>query len=463
MKITAEEAVNRQTVLQIELEDEDLDPYLDRGYRKVVQRTLIPGFRKGKAPRRIVETYVGRESLLNEVMDDMLPEVTVKAIEEQALDAAGLPRIELIGLEPFTFKATIPLVPGIDLGAYRDIRIEQEPVEVTQEDIDNRLDQVRQSQATWDPVDRPVALGDMVTMQANGTVEDSSILDEQDNVYFLDEDSSRPFPGFSLQLVGMKVDEPKEFALEIPEDFEDDSIAGKEAQFSVTISDIKERILPELDDEFAKSVGDGYDNLEALQEELENDLKTQSENESTQKHREAIISELLKGATIELPPLIIEHEIDHMGSDRANMLARMNVRMDDYLQSIGKTQDDMREELRREAIERLERTFVMSKIAEAESLETTDEEVEERIDTLLEDSDQDTPKDQIDDETKSSIRRMLLAEKTMERLQAIAKAEAPPLAETDEETTEESPEEDATESEEQNQDEGGETKDDTEA
>jgi len=149
VKITAEEAVDRQTVLQIELEDEDLDPYLDRGYRKVVQRTIIPGFRKGKAPRRIVETYIGRESLLNEVMDDMLPEVTVRAIEEQALDAAGLPRIELIGLEPFTFKATIPLVPEIDLGAYRDIRIEQEPAEVTQEDIDNRLDQVRQSQATW--------------------------------------------------------------------------------------------------------------------------------------------------------------------------------------------------------------------------------------------------------------------------------------------------------------------------
>jgi len=300
-------------------------------------------------------------------------------------------------------------------------------------------------------------------MKANGTVEDNSILDEQDTVYFLDEDSPRPFPGFSLQLVGMKVDEPKEFALEIPEDFEDGSIAGKEVQISVSISDIKERFLPELDDEFAKSVGDGYDNLEALQEELENDLKTQAENESTQKHREAIITELLKGATIELPPLIIEHEIDHMGSDRANMLARMNVRMDDYLQSIGKTQDDMREELRLEAIERLERTFVMSKIAEAESLETTDEEVEERIDTLLSESDQDTPKDQIDDETKSSIRRMLLAEKTMERLQAIAKAEAPPLSETDEETTEETPEEEATESEEQNQDEGGETKDDTEA
>ena len=143
MKITQEEVVERQTVLLIELEDDDLGPYLDRGYRKVVQRVLVPGFRKGKAPRWRVEQVVGREGLLNEVLDTMLPEVTERAISEQELDAAGLPRLELLEISPVSVKATIPLTPNIDLASYTDIRIPFEPVEVKQEDMDQRLEQLQ--------------------------------------------------------------------------------------------------------------------------------------------------------------------------------------------------------------------------------------------------------------------------------------------------------------------------------
>ena len=455
MKITQEEAVDGQVVLQIELEDEDLDPYLDRGYRRVVQRTVIAGFRKGKAPRRIVENYLGRESLLNEVLDSMLPEVASRAVVEQKLNAADLPNMELLNLAPFTLKATVPLTPEVDLGPYGDIRIAEEPLEVTEEDVQQHLDQLRHNMASWEPVERPVEMGDMVSMKAAGKVEDRTVLDEKDAVFFLDEDGTRPFPGFSQHLVGLAKDEPKSFTLTVPEDYSDRAIAGKEAHFSVTMSEIKERILPELDDELAKGVGDGYDSLDVLRREVEKELKAEAENRTVQQHKDSVVKALLETASIELPPLMVEREIDHLEEDRARMLDRVNVRMDDYLKSIGKTEEEMRGELREQAVDRLKGTLALSKVSELEGLEIQDEEVDGRVESLLSDTAQRSDGRQVTDELKGSVRRMLLAEKTVDRLVAIAKGEVQAESRSE-------PAEDAHDIEENSSEEGGDA-DDTQA
>ena len=144
LKIDREEVVDRQTVLSIELDDDDLDPYLDRGYRRIVQRVNVPGFRKGKAPRSIIERLVGRESLLNEVLDVLVTETTSRAIDDQELDSVGMPRIEMVDFEPLSFKATVPLKPDIDLGAYRDIRVDEEPAEFDEDEaVQKRLEDLR--------------------------------------------------------------------------------------------------------------------------------------------------------------------------------------------------------------------------------------------------------------------------------------------------------------------------------
>ena len=439
MKITQDEIVESQTVLHIELEDEDLDPYLDRAYRRVVQRTVIPGFRKGKAPRLIVERYVGRESLLNEVADDMLPEVTARAISEQELEAASLPRIELQELEPFTLKATVPLVSEVDPGPFRDIRIARDPVRLTKKDIELRLDQIRHNMASWEPVDRPVKMSDMVTIEAVGRVDGRSILDEKDAVFFLDEDGTRPLPGFSQHLVGLLKDKPQQFTLEIPQDYSDEAISGKEAEFSVTVGEIKERILPDLDGEFAKSVGDGYDSLDALRKDLKKQLTAEAENRAAQGYRESVVDALVNGASVELPPLMIEHEIDHMGNDQARVLERAKVRMDDYLRSIGKSEEEVRGELRIQAIERLTRTLVLSKVTELEGVEASDEEVEERVRSIIAESAEEEDRDQVSEELKGSVRRMLLVEKTIDHLVAVAAGEAEPLAGSEDSPADDSP------------------------
>ena len=440
MKITQDEIVDRQTVVHIELEDDDLDPYLDRGYSRVVQRVQIPGFRKGKAPRRIVQQFLGRESLLNEVLDTMLPELTSRAIEEQGLDAAGLPQMEMIDLEPFSFKATVPLTPEIDLGAYRDIRVDEAPAEVTEQDIEDRLENLRLETATWEPVDRPVRMSDMVTLKAKGEIEGRTLLNESDGVHVLQEDGNRPFPGFSKQLVGMTADELRSFTLTVPDDFGDDTVSGKEASFSVTVTEIKERILPELDDELAKGIGDGYESLQALRENTEEELNSEARERADREYRERVVEALLEATKAELPPLIVEHEITHMEENRERMLERLNVRIDDYLQTMGKTAEEMQESLREETLRSITRHYALSKVTELENITVSDEELEQRAEALRADAAQPSNGEETSEEMMESVRRLATVQKTVDRLVEIARGQAE--AETDGSDSQESGQDD---------------------
>ena len=425
VKITQEEVVERQTVLLIELEDDDLGPYLDRGYRRVVQRILVPGFRKGKAPRWRVEQVVGREGLLNEVLDTMLPEVTERAISEQDLDAAGLPRLELLDISPVSVKATVPLTPNIDLASYADIRIPLAPVEIKQEDVDARLEQLQHSVAAWEPVERPVKMGDLLTMTAVAKVDGRTVMNEEGAVYFLDEDSTRPFPGFSEQLVGLEAGSSKEFGLDLPADFVDETIAGGHIEVAVTASEIKERILPELDDEFAKGIGDGHDSLNALREKIETEVTAEAQEASDRSYRDSVLQALVDSAEVELSPLMIEHEVEHIEGDRTRLLNQLNIRMDDYLRSMGKTAEEMKVEIKDEATGRLQRTFLMTKVAEAEGLDVSDGEIEEKAQEVLnEPRPEGAPPINDGEELRASLKRSLLVDKTIGRLVEIARGES---------------------------------------
>ena len=432
MKITQEEVVDRQTVLHIELEEQDLTSYLDRGYRRVVQRAMIPGFRKGKAPRAIVERYLGRESLLQEAVDFMVPDATDRAIAAQNLEAAGRPDVELVDLEPVTLKATVALTPEVDLGTYRDLRVEEQSVEVNEDDTEGRIQELLKGAASWEPVERPVEQGDMVTMAVVGTVEDDTILDESDAVYVAEGDSAMPFPGFSENLTGVEVGVAKDFSLKIPDDHADPKLAGKEAQFKVTVSDVKERNLPELDDEFAKSAGDGYESLAALRQSVEEEFREQAEKAQVAQYQEATLDELIKAATVDLPPMLVEHEVEHMVSRRGQLVDRLNIRMDDYLRLTGKTEEQTHEEMRESALERLTRSYALSTLAEREELQVSADEIDDKIQDIVGSSDdqgESRGAQYLDSqEARSAISERLMMEKALDRLTAIARGEAPELS-----------------------------------
>ncbi len=428
MKITQEEVVDRQTVLEIELEDEDMAPYLDRAYRRVVQQTNVPGFRKGKAPRSIIEGILGRERLVAESLDDVLPAVTHQAIVEQELDAAGTPQVELVALDPVTVKATVPLTPAVELGGYLDVRVEEDPVEVADEDVDAEIEGLREREAIWEPVERSVQMGDRITMAAVGHVGEESIIDTTDTEYMVDEEAALPFPGFAEEVVGAAVDSPVEFHLTIPNDYFNAPLAGEEAHFRITVKEIKERSLPDLDDEFAKGIGDGFDTLEELTESVRSRIATEAEQARDMKLREDALEKLVEGAEFDIPPLLIDREIQHMTERRDEFIGRMNVTLDEYYKFAGTSEEEQLAEMKEQAVDRFSRTHALYNLAKAESIEVSDEEVEQRLADLretasadgsgLDESNLDRP------EAVETIRESMLIGKAMDRLVEIARGQA---------------------------------------
>ncbi len=420
MIISQDEIQDRQTVLHIELEENDVDPFINRAYQRVVQKANIPGFRKGKAPRSVIEQFYGKDYLLNEIIETMLPEMTFQAIQEQELDAVGLPSIDLQEINPVKFNATIPLRPEIELNAYKDIRIEKQEIEITEESINERLEQLRLSIATWEPFESEIEEGNMITAQIKCSLSEEIIIEESDAVYLVNEEIGRPFPGFSTKLIGLKVDSQDSFELEIAEDFSDPKLAGQTINCEVLIKDIKHRVLPELNDDFAKGIGEGYETLDELKEEIQKGIQTESEQQSNFDFRESIIESVIKEANISVPPLLIQNEAENIIQQHTQMVTQANMAIQDYLQSIGKTEEELQNEAQEEAEGRIKRSFLISKIAEEENIEISDDEIEIKIQEIFSNSEGEIPNSTQNEEMRNYLFRTLLTDKTIERLEEIA-------------------------------------------
>ena len=420
MIISQDEIQDRQTVLHIELEEDDVDPFINRAYQRVVQKANIPGFRKGKAPRSVIEQFYGKDYLLNEIIETMLPEMTFQAIQEQELDAVGLPSIDLQEINPIKFNATIPLRPEIELNAYKDIRIEKQEIEITEESINERLEQLRLSIATWEPFESEIEEGNMITAQIKCSISEEIIIEETDAVYLVNEEIGRPFPGFSTKLIGLKVDSENAFELQIAEDFSDPKLAGQTINCEVLIKDIKHRVLPELNDDFAKGIGEGYETLDELKEEIQKGIQTESEQQSNFDFRESIIESVMKEANISVPPLLIQNEAENIIQQHTQMVTQANMNIQDYLQSIGKTEEELHNEAQEEAEGRIKRSFLISKIAEQENIEISDDEIEMKIQEIFSNSEGEIPNSTQNEEMRNYLFRTLLTDKTIERLEEIA-------------------------------------------
>ncbi len=441
MKVEREEVVDRQTVLNIELEDDDLDPYLDRGYRRIVQRVNVPGFRKGKAPRSIIERMIGRESLLNEVLDVLVTETTNRAIDDQELDSVGMPHIEMVDFEPLSFKATIPLKPDVDLGAYRDIRVEEEPLEFDEDEaVQEHLEDLRERLATWSPVERPLEIGDLVTADMLVTSDGETVWEQSDYVLLASEEGMTPLPDLGGHLEGAQAGDEREFDLDLPDDFYLTDVAGKTVNVRVTVKDYKERELPELDDDFVLSLGEAEETLEQLTERIREEERQGAENRAIGEFTEKALEALMENATVELPPLLVEHGAEHAWYEQQQFLDRLGIRADDYLRSTGNTEEAVLEQAQADVRERLVRSYAMTEFADLEGLDVTEEEAEARVRELL--AENSLTREPTDEEI-ASVRNSMLTEKAMERLRAIARGEQP--AESDDEGPAE-PNEDAPES-----------------
>ena len=423
MKITQDEVVDNQTTLHIELEDADLAPYLDRGYQRIAGRVSIPGFRRGKAPRRVVEQALGREQLLNEVLDAMAYEIAEKAVAQSRLDAVAPLKIDELDMrDEVRVTATVPLMPEVALGDYRSTRIEFEVDEVTEEQVTDQIDRVRQSLGTWEKVERPARFGDLLTMNMRGFVEgdDRQMWGAGPQSFYLAEDGTSPLPGFSAEIVDASAGETVEFELAIPDDFQVEDMAGKPASFEIDVMDVYERSLPEMDDEFARGLPDGFESLEALRDEVRDALKQAADNQAQSNYEELVIAALLKDTAITPPPMMVEREAERLLSQQFGFLENNNIRKEDYLASIGKTEDELRQEAAGEATRRVAQSLMLNHLAEVERFEATDSEITERFNQVYAGV---RMKRRERRGARETVDKMLRAEKAVRMLVSIAKGE----------------------------------------
>jgi trigger factor len=436
VKVTQGEVEERQVTLRIELDDDDLEPYVERGYRQAVGKMRIPGFRPGKAPRQVVEGMMGRESLISESLDFMVADVITKAVEEQEIESVGFPQLENVELDPVVVEAAVALNPVLDLGDYKGIRVEEDPVEVSDEDVDQELEALQKQQSSWEPVERPVAHDDLVTMNVVGTIDEVQIIDETDSQVMVDPTSALPLPGFAAELEGLEVDTPAGFTLDVPEDFADNEIAGKKAEFTVTITDVKQRLLPELDDDFAQSVRDDCETIDDLKERLRQDIQDATMRQNEHEYRELAIEELVVNADMEIAPLLIQHEIDSMEERRDEMMKRLGISEEDYNRFTGRTAEEIRDDMHEEAVEKLNRSHAISAFIKQEALEISEDELNDRLKQIAREGDESTGrkltnKELRSERVKSSVRESLLIEKALDRLVLIAKGQADEESEED--------------------------------
>ena len=425
MKITQDEVVDNQTTLHIELEDADLAPYLDMGYRRIADRVAIPGFRRGKAPRRVVEQALGREQLLSEVLDSMAYETAEKAIAQTELDAAAHPKIERLDMQDAVrITAIVPLNPEVRLGDYRSTRIDFDVEEVTEDQVDDQIDSIRESLGTWEKAERPAQFGDLITMTMRGMVEgeDEQVWGMGGQSMYLAENGTNPLPGFPAELVGAAEGDHLDFALDVPEIYPRmPALAGKRASFSVDVLDVLERIMPELNDEFAQGLPDGFENLEALRAEVRVALARASDEKANAEYRDQVVTALVEDAQLDLPPVLIEREADHILNEQFGFLESNNIRREDYLASIGRTEDELRQEAETEAARRVRRSLTLSRVAEIENVEATEAEVSERFNLMYAGA---RLKRRERRSRRESLGRALKIEKTVETLVSFAKGES---------------------------------------
>jgi trigger factor len=433
------------------MDADDEEPFLNRSFRRVASRVRIPGFRPGKAPRSVIENHLGREALVHEALDFMIPESLDQVLKDEDIQAFMEPKLEVLDMAPVSFKAVVPLEPVVELGDFQSIRLEKEPIEITDEQVDHVLEDLRFEAAPWEPVERPLAFGDLVSMNVKGTIEGEDVIDDNGIDFIPQVDNDLPFPGFSVYLEGMTEGQSKEFTIPVPDDYPQETYAGKECRFNVEVLSLKEKNLADLDDEFAKGVREGFESLEALTDHVRQRLNDEGEAAETRRLEASSLEELKKLAKIEASELVYQRELDLMYEERERSMQNQRMDMELYLSYLGQTEEELREQMKPQAEERLNTMLILRKLADVENIEIDDEDVEAEIDNLISSTggESETAMKQAlsTENAKESIRSSLMNRKIMARLVGISQGEesASPVAETATEPEAESPKETAEE------------------
>ena len=424
MKVTNEKTENCQAFLTVEMEPDEVEESLERSYYRLAKKTNIPGFRKGKAPRAILERYIGKESLLEDALNSLLPEAYEKAIKEQKIEAFAQPHIEIAQTDPVIFKVAVPLTPTIKLGDYHHIQVAPEPVELTEDDVSATIEQLRHQHATWEPVERPVDFDDLVVLDIESNIEDKPFINQKGAQYQVLRELPFPAPGFAELLVGMIRNEEKKFKLQFPLDYPRGELAGKEPSFKVRVTEIKQEKLPELNNEFAKEISPDFKSLKSLRKKVSANLRLRAEEKAGIDFEERVIEAVVDITELEFPPILVEVEVDQLINLQLRRWQMGGRSLEEYLSSIDKTEEELQQELHPLATKRVTQSLTLGRIAEEEKVEVSDSEISAEIENMTKSATEN--KDELNKflsahRSRESIKQVLITRRTIQRLVEIAK------------------------------------------
>lgn len=421
MKANLEKLENNLATLKIEVDRKQFEEAIEKSYRKNVKKFNIPGFRKGKAPRKIIEARYGEEVFYEDAINYILPEAYTKAVEETGIEPVSQPNFDIVKLEkgePFVFTAEVTVKPEVELGQYTGLEVEQKVYEVTEESVDHELEKMRQNNARLIVVDdRPIKEGDVVTLDFEGSVDGKPFKGGKANDYTLEIGSNNFIPGFEEQLIGMERGAEKEIHIVLPEDYTIKDLAGKQAEFKVKIKEIKEKEVPALDDDFAKDVSE-FETLQELREDMKNKLIKRLEELSRAQLENDLIKKVVEKAKVDIPDVMVENRINSIINDFSMRLRYQGLSLDRYLEMNNLDMDAFKNKFRDDAYDSVKTSLVLETIMKKENIHAEDEEVEEEIKKMAENYNQPVEeiKNRLKEDQIEQIKERIIYRKTIDFL-----------------------------------------------
>ena len=383
MKVTAEHGENREVTLTIEVEQEKLENATDGAAKRIAGRVNIPGFRKGKAPRKIVENFVGKEAILQEAFEAVAQKAFDEALKEQDMEPVTRPEIDIVTLEEgknVVFTAKFTQRPEVTLGEYKGLKVEKPEASVSEEDIDRQIEGMRQHQGTLidAPADAAVKKDDFITLDFDGFVDGVPLEGGKGEDYPLQIGSGSFIPGFEDQLIGAKVGEEREVNVTFPEDYHAENLKGKAALFKCTVRSIKSRELPEVNDEFAKKASK-FDTLAELREDIRKNLQESAARRAENERRTKAIDMATDNCTMEIPPVMVENRITAMIQEMAMRLEQQGMSLEQYLQYAGLDMARIRDEYRETAEKNVRTDLMLEEVAKAEDIKVDGRDLDQEV------------------------------------------------------------------------------------
>lgn len=374
-------------VLTIEVPAEEVNKALDQAFKKVVNQITVPGFRKGKVPRQIFEKRFGVEALYQDALEIIIPEAYSKAVDETGIFPVDYPEIgDFESFEKgkdFTFTATVTVKPEPKLGEYKGLEVKKLSTEVTDEEVEEQIQNLLNRKAEYEiKEDEPIVEGDIAVIDFEGFLGDEAFEGGEGEDYPLEIGSGQFIPGFEEQLVGLKAGESKDIQVTFPEEYHAEELAGKDTTFKVTVKEVKTKVLPELNDEFAKEADSEVESVEELRNKIKEQLAEQKKNEAESTLHDELVEKAAENAEMEIPEAMIHNEIHRMIDEFAQRLQMQGISLDLYYQFSGQTEEDLHEQFREDAETRVRISLTLEAIAKAENIEVTQEDIDKELEKM---------------------------------------------------------------------------------